>query len=114
MKKIKLNKKLLSKLPNDFLVSIGAADKEPKAGRLQLYPELVFLSKEDAKKLKQNIAKAAKKQYPGMTKNYRDRVIGMEWLNFGPNESLSEAIKPGYALIDIETIQKVNNERSSD
>lgn len=50
--------------------------------------------------------KQAKKVYPNATKMRIDGIVGMELLNYGPNESLAEAIRPGYALVDLEKIKK--------
>ena len=36
-------------------------------------------------------------------------VVGMELLNYGPNETLAEALRPGYALVDEEGIEKENS-----
>ena len=104
MKTVKVTKNMLKMHPADLLVKLGAVDKEKKFS----YPGYVFFSKEDYKELRENLRNRAKKEFPHANKRGLDSVVGMELLNYGPNESLAEAIKPGYALVDEEGIEKEN------
>ena len=102
MKIVKITKKMLRMTPSDLLIKLGAVDKQ----KLQAYPQHVYFSREDYKELRENINKQAKKEFPGATKRGLDSVVGMELLNYGPNETLADAIRPGYALIDEVGIEK--------
>lgn len=42
----------------------------------------------------------------------KEVTVEMTLLNWGPNESLGDAVKPGYALVDYEAIA-VESQRSS-
>ena len=101
MKTVKITKKMLKMHPQDLLVELGAVNLEKK----QAYPQHVYFSGVDYKQLRQNLNKSARKQYPWLLKKGLDRAVGMELLNYGPNESLAEAIKPGWALVDEEGIE---------
>ena len=100
MKAVKLTKKMLRMHPADLLLELGAVNM-PKT---QAYPSCVYMSKADYKELRQNLVKSAKKQYPYATKNRLDSSVNMELLNYGPSESLQDAIKPGYVLLDVDSI----------
>jgi hypothetical protein len=47
-----------------------------------------------------------KKEYPYINSRKLNTAVGMELLNLGPNEGLKDAIRPGYALVDEEAIEK--------
>jgi hypothetical protein len=94
MKIVKLTKKMLALDPVDLLKKLGACDSHTA------FPNHVYFSKADYKTLKSNVRKLAKKQFMGYSKKYIDNVVGFEMLNYGPNSSLEDAIKPGHALID--------------
>ena len=104
MKAIKLTKKMLGMCPADLLVVLKATNTNGRTG----YPNHVYFSKDDYRILESNVKKKAKKQYPGATKNQIDCTIGFEMLNYGPNQTLEDAIKSGYALVDYESIEKEN------
>jgi len=101
MKSIKLNKSLLKKHPADILVELGAVDKEKKQG----YPGHLYFSAQDYKELRNNVTKLAKKERPYAPSKSIQATVGWVLLDYGPNESLGDAIKPGYALIDEEAIK---------
>ena len=105
MKTVKLTKNMLKHHPCDLLVSLGAVDKNNTV----TFPSHVYFSKEDYRELRENIRKQAKKEYSNATKTHIDGIVGMELLNYGPNESLAHAIRPGYALVDEEGIEKENS-----
>jgi hypothetical protein len=99
MKVIKLTKKdLLS--PSNLLLKADAVIGN------QAYPQHVYVSKKDKEKMKKNLVALAKKQFKGAKKNRIDMAVGMEMLNLGPNSSLEDVIKDGYALVDVNSIKK--------
>lgn len=106
MKAIKLNKRLLNKHPADILIEFGAVDLN------QGFPEHVYFSKEDYQTLKKNLIKKAKKELKGYSNHYIKYAVGVELLQFGPNESLASAIKPGFALIDMDAIENEKHSNS--
>lgn len=69
-------------------------------------PEHVYWSAEDEKKTKKAIRAAFLKRYGYMTKRSLDNGVGMEVLNYGPNSSLKNVIKPGYIVVDINAISR--------
>lgn len=98
MKVVKVTKKMLKMHPADLLVQLGLVNKEKKLA----FPERVYFSKEDYKELKQNLTNYAKKKLTSSSKRIIDYSVGVDLLNYGPNESLADALKPGFALIDSE------------
>lgn len=102
MKTVKLNKNMLALHPAKLLEKLGAINVEQN----RVYPNHIYLSKEDYKTLSTNLTKKAQKTLKGYSKKYIDRSVSMELLNYGPNESLGDAIKKGFALIDLEGIEK--------
>lgn len=102
MKTIKLTKKMLKMHPADLLVKLGAVDKEQK----NAFPSHVYFSKEDYKELRTNLKFLAKKLAPNSPKRFLNYSVNVDLLNYGPNQGLEEAIRPGYALIDEEAIEK--------
>lgn len=92
---VKLTKRQLKMLPEELLIDLKVANLETK----QAHPEKLFLSKEDYKKIERNVKAAFKKQFPYTSKNRLDTSAGMYLLNYGPNTTLSIAIKEGYALV---------------
>ena len=105
MKAIKVTKKMLKMHPADLMVSLGAIDEAKKI----LYPQHVYFSKEDIKELRKNLKELARKSIPGSSSRMLSYSVGMDWLNYSPNESLADAMRTGYGLIDykaIETDQK--------
>jgi hypothetical protein len=104
MKAVKLTKRMLKMHPADLLVKIGAVDKDKK----QAYPGDVYFSREDYQELKKNLKESAKKEseFRPSTKRLA-YIVSVELLNYGPNESLGDAIRPGWALVDEEAIEKV-------
>jgi hypothetical protein len=102
MKSVKLTKKMLTLSPGELLIKLRAVNKELK----QAYPQHVYFSKEDYKNLRANTRKLLKKEYPYINSRKLNTAVGMELLNLGPNEGLKDAIRPGYALVDEEAIEK--------
>lgn len=102
MKTVKITNKMLKMHPADLLIKLGAVDKEKKFA----YPNYVYFSKEDLKELRVNLKTLAKKNCPGTSDKLINYSVGMDWLNYSPNETLAEAIRPGYALVDEEKFKK--------
>ena len=102
MKTIKLTKKMLKMHPADLLIKLGAVDKEEK----NVFPSHVYFSKEDYKELRTNLKFLAKKSAPNTSERLLNYSVNVDSLNYGPNQSLEKAIRPGYALIDEEAIEK--------
>ncbi len=104
MKQVKISKSLLKKHPADILLAFGVT-------KINIcYPQHVYFSGEDYKILRKNLRAKAKKEYPGATAKIITSAVEMELLNFGPNESLAKAIRPGYALIDTDSIEAAQKE----
>lgn len=102
MKFVKITKKILKMEPKDLLIALGAVDLDK--GRA--FPECVYMSKKDYLIFRKNLTKTIKKCHP-LTKPTRIQYfVGIELLNLGPNESLENAIKPGYILVDTRSIQE--------
>ncbi len=101
MKTVKVTKKMLKLHPQDLLIKLGAANVEKR----RAYPQHVYFSKADYKELRANVQKMAKKEYPYSSKKGLDYAVGMTLLDLGPNETLAEAIKPGYAVVDFDSIK---------
>lgn len=104
MKTVKVTKNMLKMHPADLLVKLGAVDKEKKFA----FPGCVYFSKEDYKELRKNLKNRALVEFPHASTRGIASVVGMELLNYGPNETLAEALRPGYALVDEEGIEKEN------
>lgn len=102
MKPVKLTKKMLKMHPVDLLVKLGAVDEVKK----QTYPQHVYVSKEDYRELRKNLLALAKKGCPGTSSRLINLSVGMDLLNYGPNETFGNVIRPGYALIDVHSIEK--------
>jgi len=66
---------------------------------MQCHPEQLYISAKDATTLKLNIKRLLRKQNPYSSKVKLHMFACTQWLNYGPNESLSDAIKPGYVMI---------------
>jgi hypothetical protein len=98
LKVVKLTNKQLNMEPIDLLKSVGLIDYRKNAS----YPEKIYVSTVDYKKIKKNTERAFKKQYKGTSKEKLDVAIGMHLLNYSPNTSLGEGIKSGYALVEVE------------
>lgn len=62
-------------------------------------PSRVLVSKADAKLMKKNIMLLAKKQKPYLNDKQLKSVVAFEWLNLGPCEIASDAVKEGYLII---------------
>lgn len=99
LKTVKLTKKLLNKHPADLLKELGAVHGK------YAYPSHVYFSKADYATLEKSLRTTFKKKYKGYTKRAEDIAVGMEMLNYGPNESFKDVIVPGYALIDLEAME---------
>jgi hypothetical protein len=100
MKTVKLTKKMLKMHPADLLIRLGAVNLEAKLA----FPQHVYMAKEDYKKLTENLKTYAKKMNPNSIKRIIDYSVGADMLNYGPNQTLEDAIRPGYVLIDAEGI----------
>jgi hypothetical protein len=61
-----------------------------EANGKQAHPELLYMSKIDCQLLRRAVARRNK---------IRIKDTGYIWLNLGPNQSLANAIQPGYMLI---------------
>lgn len=96
MKQVKITKKMLKLHPADLLVELGMVDLEKK----RAYPERLYFSKEDYRTLRDNLKKYAKKKLNGTPERVINYSVGMDLLNYGPNESLGDMIRPGWALIE--------------
>lgn len=97
-KTVKLNSNWLKKDPVEFLIAVGVADVE--SGNAN--PDRVYVSKADYKKIEQNARRLLKQQYPYLSGRHMKYSLGMEMLNYGPNQSLQDAIREGYALVRLE------------
>lgn len=97
IKVIKLNKKDYTDLEG-LLEKAGLVDKEKN----QAFPEKLFISKQDTKKMRAEIFKAFKKKYPFLRKEKLQASAAMYFLNLGPSELAKEAIRPGYAIVLLE------------
>jgi hypothetical protein len=102
MKIVRVTKKMLNMHPADLLVSLGAVDGEKRTA----FPQHVYFSKEDYTSLCQNLKNKFKKEIPGIRGKVLSYSVGMELLNYGPNESYRDAIRPGFALVDFESISQ--------
>lgn len=98
MKVIKLKKSYL-KDPETLLRKVGAV-KDSKG-----LPSFVYISKEDYKTLRNNTKKCIKNTNPWASINAINYGTEFQLLDLGPNQGLEDAIKPGYALIDLEGIE---------
>lgn len=97
LKIVKLKKSWLKKSPLDLLRALGAVQLDKR----EAYPEKVYMSKEDYAKLRKNTMKLYRQEYGSLSSNALRNAVGMELLNFGPNQSLGNAIKPGYVLVEV-------------
>jgi len=102
MKQIKVNKRLFQSEPSKLLKAVGAV-----VG-YQAYPSDVYVSKEDYKSMVKATIKMFRKEYPYMKPSSTKlrASIGVHLLNLGPNETLGDAIKPGYVLVDEDSIKE--------
>lgn len=99
MKTLKLKAKHYKDL-SQLLVDAGAADLKNNIA----FPSDVYASKEDIKKMTKEITKLFKKEYPYINPKKLKTSIAMHMLNLSPNESLADAVRPGYVLVDDESI----------
>lgn len=106
MIQVKLTKRMLNTDPQDLLIKLGAVDLKAKI----VFPSEVYFSKADYLTLTKQIKKLFLKQYPGLDSRRLASAVGMTLLSYGPNCSLQDAIKPGYALVDVDTIERLKNE----
>lgn len=108
MKLVKFKKSLLKKNWDEILENFGAVDRKA----MKAFPSEVYMSKEDIKEVRKNYMGKLLKQYKGYTKKYLESAEAMEFLNLGANGTLEDAIKPGYALVDVEAIEAEKNEET--
>jgi hypothetical protein len=101
MKTIKLTKRLLRMHPLDLLVKLGAVDTEKKCS----YPQHVYFSREDHRELKKNLKQYAKKKMPNGNERLISYAVDTDLLCYGPSELLSDAIRPGFALVNEDAIK---------
>lgn len=99
MKVVKLKKTDLKKLPEELLRKFGLVNDKNKTAN----PSALYFSEADAKVLKQNLKNRYKKEMSHASSKHIEYSAGVHWLNLGPNESLKEALKPGYAIVDENT-----------
>lgn len=98
MKQIKINKRLLKKMPAEILGFLGAVHGN------RAFPEHVYLSKKDYNLLEKNLINRARRERPGMAKKFYRLSVGFELLNLGPSQLVENAVKDGYAIVDSEAI----------
>ena len=71
------------------------------------YPSDFYVSKNDAEELRKNLTEKAKKQKnPRIPRSQIAKAVAWEWFNFGPNSSLEDSIKDGYALLDFTNLEE--------
>lgn len=103
MKVFKLKKSDLDSTNlESLLVRVGAVQRIGEIDKA--FPCSVYVSAKDAERMKKSIKKQINK-HTGFTCNYRDLLFQSQWLNFGPNESLSSLIKEGFVLVDTQRIK---------
>jgi hypothetical protein len=107
MKVVKLTKKMLAMYPDDLLVKLGAVNNS----KTVVYPCHVYFSEKDYETLKNSLKKKIKKEMVWATEKHIKTVVEFELLNVGPNEGLKKAIKPGFAIIDVESIRNENMDK---
>lgn len=98
MKEIAVSRYLNMEL-TEFLNKMGAKDGNTS------YPGHVYLSTEDAAQLRRANRRMFRAKYPYASKLKIDSMIGTFWLMYGPNQSISKAVRPGYALVEVEAIE---------
>ena len=99
MKVFKISKKDLAE-PEKLLRKVGATVDS------YAFPEYVYVSKEDYATLKRNLTNSRKGCYEDLSKEFLTQAVNWQMLNFGPNQSLEAAIKPGFVLVDTSGINK--------
>lgn len=99
MKQIPISRFLNMSL-EDFLQKVGAVQGNSS------YPSQVYLSDEDAATLKRAQRRKFRAEKPYLRKRYIDVANETYWLQYGPNTTLGKAVRPGYALIDVDSIPK--------
>lgn len=102
MKVIKLTAKMKKMYASELLIEVGAANKAGTRG----YPEHFYFSREDYEALRK-VMLSSEAKAAGEKKPSRRTVCAVEMslLNLGPSLSYQEAIKPGYALLDVAAIK---------
>lgn len=93
MKIVKIRKSYLNLTLEKLLDKMGLINGQ------RAYPDCLHLSKEDEKTLRTNIEKKFKKEYPNLDNRRLKSSVAMYFLNLGPSTRLSDAIKPGYAIV---------------
>ena len=81
---------------SSLLIDVGAVDTKTNSA----FPSHVYSSKEDIKRMTREITKAFKKEYPYLRSEKIRVSVAMHMLNLSPNESLAQAVKPGFVLVD--------------
>jgi hypothetical protein len=99
VKSIKLKKKYYKDL-EALLKDAGLVDVEAN----RAYPSNLVVNPVDYKKIRREIVKAFKKEYPYSIPRRIQAGVEMHLLNLGPNENV--AVRPGYAII----VQKESND----
>jgi len=99
MKIFKLKQKHFKDI-TQLLIDVGAVNDD----MTRSFPSDVYISREDIKKMTKEVTKAFKREYPFVRSNKIKSSVAMHMLNYSPNESLADAIRPGYVLVDTETI----------
>jgi hypothetical protein len=97
MTEIKIRKSWLRD-PTLLLKKLGAVKGN------QAYPSDVYISARDYEFMRTSLRKVGKKQRLGGRR--LDMAVEMELLNYGPNQSLKNAIRQGFALVDTKTIKE--------
>lgn len=101
MKVVKLTKKMLRMHPADLLIELGAINNGDFP---RTFPQHVYISKEDYKLLKKNLIDKVKKRRGRVFNKIDAFSVNADLFNFGPNQNLEDAIRPGYVLVDEEGI----------
>lgn len=91
--------KAMTKDMEILLSTVGAVMHLPDGeGRKRAFPSYVFVSKNDYKKLTQEVTKSFRKEYPYISPRKLKSSVGMHLLNLGP--VVVNGIKDGFVLVD--------------
>lgn len=96
MKVLKLKHKHYANLPQ-LMRDAGVVCEQNRAD-----PGRVHVHKKDLAKMRSEISKALKKQYPYIPANKLKFSVAMEMLNLSPAEC--NAVQPGYAIVEDENV----------
>lgn len=94
---VKLHKKDFKSDFEYFLISI----KKRAASDITFSASNVYVAQKDFLRLKKQTKKIINRKFRKYTQLYKQRMMNIMDLEYGPNESLAKIIKPGYILINI-------------